>query len=121
MRRFRWMIEHQCVDVVQPDIFYFGGFIRSVRVARMAEAGGMTCTPHMSGGGLGYLYVAHFASCVKNAGPFQEFKGTDESLPVTSSTSSLESEKGVLTVPAGPGLGVILEPSFVARARPLEI
>jgi len=59
LRRFRWMIEHRCVDVVQPDLFYFGGFVRSIRVARMAAAAGRPCTPHMSGGGLGYLYVAH--------------------------------------------------------------
>ncbi len=40
-------------QVVQPDIFYFGGMVRSMRVARMAAALGMTCTPHISGPGLG--------------------------------------------------------------------
>ena len=116
MRRFRWMIEHRCVDVVQPDVFYFGGFLRSVRVARMAAAAGIPCTPHMSGGGLGYLYVAHFASCVPNAGPFQEFKGTDDSPPVSSETSSLRSVRGMLTVPSGPGLGVTMDPAYLAKA-----
>lgn len=120
MRRFRWMIEHGGVDIVQPDIFYFGGFTRAVKVARMAAAAGIPCTPHMSGGGLGFLYVAHFASCVPNAGPFQEFKGTDESLPVTSATSSLTSVKGMLTVPGGPGLGVTIDPGFLARAVPVS-
>jgi L-alanine-DL-glutamate epimerase-like enolase superfamily enzyme len=116
LRRFRWMIEQRGVDVVQPDLFYFGGFVRSIRVARMAAAAGMPCTPHMSGGGLGYLYVAHFASCVPNAGPFQEFKGTDESLPVSSDTSTLASVNGVLKVPSGPGLGVAFDPAFVRAA-----
>ena len=116
LRRFRWMIEHRGVDVVQPDLFYFGGFVRSVRVARMAEAAGMACTPHMSGGGLGYLYVAHFASCVPNAGPFQEYKGRGESLPVTSASSSLASVTGMLKVPTGPGLGVTIDPAFVKAA-----
>jgi L-alanine-DL-glutamate epimerase-like enolase superfamily enzyme len=116
LRRFRWMIEHRGVDVVQPDLFYFGGFIRSLRVARMAAAAGLPCTPHMSGGGLGYLYVAHFASCVPNAGPFQEYKGREDSLPVSSDTSSLRSEAGVLTVPSGPGLGVSIDQSFVGKA-----
>lgn len=116
MRRFRWMIEHRCVDVVQPDLFYFGGLVRSIKVARMAAAAGMSCTPHMSDGGLGYLYVAHFASCVPNAGPFQEYKGRDQSLPVSSETSPLASVKGMLTVPTGPGLGVTIEPSFVNKA-----
>jgi L-alanine-DL-glutamate epimerase-like enolase superfamily enzyme len=116
LRRFRWMVERRGVDVVQPDLFYFGGFIRSIRVARMAAAAGIPCTPHMSGGGLGYLYVAHFASCVPNAGPFQEYKGDDESLPVSSESSPLTSVKGKLKVPAGPGLGVTIDPAFVKGA-----
>jgi L-alanine-DL-glutamate epimerase-like enolase superfamily enzyme len=115
IRRFRWMIEHRAVDVVQPDLFYFGGFVRSIRVARMAAAAGMDCTPHMSDGGLGYLYVAHFASCVPNAGPFQEYKGRDQSLPVSSETSTLQCVKGILTVPTGPGLGVTIDPAFITK------
>jgi L-alanine-DL-glutamate epimerase-like enolase superfamily enzyme len=120
LRRFRWMIEHRCVDVVQPDLFYFGGFVRSVRVARMAAAAGLPCTPHMSDGGLGYLYVAHFASCVPTAGPFQEYKGRDRSLPVSSESSSLVSDKGMLKVPSGAGLGVSLDPAFMRTATPLS-
>jgi L-alanine-DL-glutamate epimerase-like enolase superfamily enzyme len=116
MRRCRWMIEQRCVDIVQPDLLYFGGFVRSIRVARMAAAAGMACTPHMSGGGLGYLYVAHFASCVPNAGPFQEYKGRDDSLPVSSDTSPLTSVKGMLKVPTGPGLGITIDPAFVRKA-----
>ena len=58
---FRWMIANRGVDIVQPDLHYHGGFIRSLRVARMAHAAGMQCTPHMSGSGLGYLDAAHFA------------------------------------------------------------
>ena len=119
LRRFRWMIEHRGVDVVQPDLFYFGGFVRSIRVARMAAAAGIPCTPHMSGGGLGYLYVAHFASCVPNAGPFQEYKGREGSLPVSSDSSTLASTNGLLTVPAGPGLGVTIDPSLLNGASPL--
>jgi L-alanine-DL-glutamate epimerase-like enolase superfamily enzyme len=119
LRRFRWMIEHRGVDVVQPDLFYFGGFIRSIRVARMAAAAGMHCTPHMSDGGLGYLYIAHYASCVPNAGPFQEYKGRDASLPVSSESSTLRSVNGMLTVPTGPGLGVTIDPAFVKTATTL--
>ena len=120
LRRFRWMIEHKGVDVVQPDLFYFGGFIRSIRVARMAAAAGIPCTPHMSDGGLGYLYVAHYASCVPNAGPFQEYKGRDDSLPVSSDTSPLRCVNGMLKVPTGPGLGVTIDPAFVAKAQTLR-
>jgi L-alanine-DL-glutamate epimerase-like enolase superfamily enzyme len=116
VRRFRWMIENRCVDIVQPDLMYYGGLCRSIKVARMAEAAGMECTPHMSGGDLGYLYVAHFASVVPNAGPHQEFKDQDETLPVSCDTSSLKSEKGRLKVPTGAGLGVTIDPAFINKA-----
>lgn len=115
-RRFRWMIEHRCVDIVQPDLMYYGGLCRSIKVARMAAAAGMECTPHMSGGDLGYLYVAHFASVVPNAGPHQEFKEQDEELPVSCDTSSLKCVKGMLKVPTGAGVGVTIDPAFISKA-----
>jgi L-alanine-DL-glutamate epimerase-like enolase superfamily enzyme len=116
LRRFRWMIENNCVRIVQPDLFYFGGLIRSVKVARMAAAAGMDCTAHMSGGGLGYLYVAHFASCTPNCGPHQEYKGDGDTTPVACDTSSLKSENGALKIPSGPGLGIKFDPAFVNKA-----
>jgi L-alanine-DL-glutamate epimerase-like enolase superfamily enzyme len=112
---FRWMIAHRGVDIVQPDLHYHGGFIRSMRVARMAHAAGLLCTPHMSGSGLGYLDAAHFASCIPNSVPFTEFKG-DTDIPVSSSTSSLKCENGIVRVPSGPGFGIVIDPSFVRAA-----
>lgn len=116
LRGFRRIIETRTAQVIQPDLLYFGGLIRSIKVARMAEAAGLDCTPHMSGGGLGYLYVAHFASCVPNCGPHQEYKGEEAGLPVSSDTSSLKSVNGVLTVPSGPGLGVMFDPDLLKNA-----
>src|SRR4051794_15539820 len=95
---FRWMIAHRGVDIVQPDLHYHGGFIRSLRVARMAHEAGMPCTPHMSGSGLGYLDAAHFTSVLENPVPFTEFKGNAE-IPVGSATSSLKCERGIVQVP----------------------
>jgi L-alanine-DL-glutamate epimerase-like enolase superfamily enzyme len=119
LRRFRWMIEQRGVDVVQPDLHYFGGFIRSVKVARMAAAAGLTCTPHMSGSGLGYLNVLHFASVVPHVGPHQEFKG-DSDIPCVSETSSLRCERGVMRCPSGPGMGVSIDPTYVRTAAPVK-
>lgn len=121
MRRFQWIIESNAAQVIQPDLLYFGGLIRSVKVARMAAAAGMICTPHMSGGDLGYLYVAHFASCVPNAGAHQEYKGEDATLPVQCETSSLRSENGIMRVPTGPGLGITIDPAFVGKAAVVSV
>lgn len=120
LRGFRRIIETGTAQVIQPDLLYFGGLIRSMKVARMAAAAGLDCTPHMSGGGLGFLYVAHFASVVKNCGAHQEYKGEDDALPVSSATSSLKSERGILKVPTGPGLGVEIDPAFLAKAKAVQ-
>ena len=113
--RFRWMILNDGVQIVQPDLFYFGGFIRTIRVARMAEAAGIPCTPHMSGTSLGFMYVLHYASIMKNCGPHQEYKGGPK-VPLSESTSSLRSEGGKVAVPTGPGWGVTVDPGFVNEA-----
>jgi L-alanine-DL-glutamate epimerase-like enolase superfamily enzyme len=112
---FRWMIAHRGVDIVQPDLHYHGGFIRSMRVARMAHEAGMLCTPHMSGSGLGYLDAAHFASCIPNPVPFTEYKGSAD-VPVKSDTSSLKVENGIVRVPSGPGFGIVIDDAFLREA-----
>jgi L-alanine-DL-glutamate epimerase-like enolase superfamily enzyme len=114
--RFRWVIANRGLDIIQPDLHYYGGFIRSLRVARMADAAGLQCTPHMSGSGLGYLDAAIFAACIPNPVPFTEFKG-DTDIPVTSPTSSLKCENGVIRVPSGPGFGITIDPAFLREAE----
>jgi L-alanine-DL-glutamate epimerase-like enolase superfamily enzyme len=52
-------------------------------------------------------------------GSHQEFKGVDEGVPAHTPTSSLRAEGGLVTVPTGPGLGVEIDPAWVARARVL--
>jgi L-alanine-DL-glutamate epimerase-like enolase superfamily enzyme len=114
MHAFRWLVANDALDIVQPDMFYFGGLIRSMRVARMADAVGKVCTPHISGG-LGYLYMIHFVSAIPNAGPFHEFKGLSREVPFTCATSDLRTTGGVVTVPTGPGSGIEIDPDFVRR------
>ncbi|WZP00635.1 mandelate racemase/muconate lactonizing enzyme family protein [Isosphaeraceae bacterium EP7] len=113
---FRRMIRDRVVDIVQPDLHYYGGFIRSMRVARMAHAAGMLCTPHMSGSGLGYLDAAIFAACIPNPVPFTEFKGNAD-FPVSSLTASLKVENGIVKIPTGPGFGVEIDPTFLRESK----
>ena len=117
LHNFRWLIAHDALQIVQPDIFYFGGMIRSVKVARMAEALGKPCVPHISGSGLGYLYMMHFVSAIPNAGPFHEFKGFNKEIPMVCSTSDLKSHNGTVTVPSGPGLGVEIDADFISKHK----
>lgn len=115
MHGFRWLVANAAIEIVQPDTFYFGGFIRSMQVARMAEAYGIKCTPHMTGGDLGFLYMMHFVSALPNAIRFHEFKGFKTDVVFECKTSPLQSVNGTVKVPTGPGLGVDIDPDFIKK------
>src|SRR5262245_350126 len=119
MHRWKWMIANRGMDIVQPDLHYGGGFIRATQVARMAALAGMQVVPHMSGGGLGYLEVVHFASFTPNIGPFMEFKGNTD-LPVACDTSTLQCKDGKVKCPTGHGFGVTIDADFVKKAQPVQ-
>ncbi len=112
---FRWLLANDGLDIVQPDNYYFGGLIRSMKVARMAHAFGKEIIPHMSGGGLGFLYNIQFVSVVPNAGEHHEFKGLDTNVQFECPTSPLKVVKGKLKVPTGPGMGVNLDPEWIKK------
>jgi L-alanine-DL-glutamate epimerase-like enolase superfamily enzyme len=102
--RFRWMIANRGVDIVQPDLHYYGGMIRSVRVARMAQVAKMPTTVHISGG-FGFVYMLHFASCVPEIGRYQEYKlGTEKY--GSWFDPPIRVKDGKMSVPRGPGVGI---------------
>ena len=114
MRNFRWLLGNGALQVLQADMFYFGGMIRSMRVARMAEALGIVHTPHVSN--IGYVYMLHFVSAIPNAGRYHEFKSPfNDNMEFGCKTSSLLPENGVVKVPTGPGLGIDFDPSFIGK------
>src|SRR5688572_7905798 len=121
MHAFRWLIANDGLDIVQPDVYYFGGLIRAMKVARMAAAMGKTTVPHISGE-LGYLYMVHFVSAIPNAGEYHEFKGLTNpaSLPFECKTSTLKTDGGVVKVPTGPGSGIEVDPDFIKKHTVLQ-
>jgi len=102
--RFQWMIRNHVADIVQPDLFYYGGMIRSRRVARMAELCDLPTTVHLSGG-FGFVYSLHFASCTPKIGPWQEYKTGVETYGQWFNPP-LRNSDGALSVPQGPGVGI---------------
>ena len=119
LRNFRWLIARGGFQVYQQDLFYFGGVVRCLKVARMAAAAGYSCVPHISGTGLGYVYMLQFVAALENAGDYHEFKGVSRQIPFDCPTSSLTPEAGTIAVPGGPGWGVTFDPAWVARHRAL--
>ncbi len=119
MHAFRYLVGNEVFQIVQPDLFYFGGMIRTMKVARMAEAAGIQITPHISGGGLGYVYMLQMVSVCPAAYKYHEFKmfqtkdANGTPIPVESKAEKFESVNGVIKVPSGSGIGVTIDPDYV--------
>ncbi len=112
---FAWMIKHRGVDLIQPDLLYNGGMIRTLRVARLAEAAGMQVAPHSPKNDPLAAYLLHFAAIVPNLAPHQEWRAVKEDeadwyAPI------FRVDDGKVTVPRGPGLGISYDET---RLQPL--
>lgn len=124
MHGFRSLIGNEVFQVLMPDIFYFGGMVRTMKVARMTEAAGLQISPHISGGGLGFIYMLHMVSVCPAAEQYHEFKGFDTkdangtTIPIESKGSVFESVGGTIRAPEGSGLGVIVDPDYVKTHSP---
>ena len=64
--------------------------------------------------------MMHFVSAIPNAGPYHEFKSFNNELPYECKTSTLGSDNGVVTVPTGPGVGVDVDPAYIAKHTVLK-
>jgi len=121
--RFEWLIANRALQIVQPDLIYFGGLLRSLRVAAMAREAGIDIVPHISGKGLGSLYMAHFASVVPNTTEYQEYKGDPDEVPyeVTGQGGRFRAVDGRLAVPTTPGFGITFDPDYLSGLEPVRV
>ncbi len=116
---WRRMIETGAVDVVQPDVCYAGGLTRALRIAALAGAAGLPCTPHSANHSLVLVFTLHLVGAIENAGPYVEFSiepdddyhwqtGMYEPRPRVAG--------GSVRIPDGPGWGVDISQEWLARS-----
>jgi L-alanine-DL-glutamate epimerase-like enolase superfamily enzyme len=117
---WKHMIDSKVVDIVQPDVCYMGGMLRSMQVAQMAHAAGLPCTPHSANWSLVTLFTMHLLCAIPNPGKYLEFsiEGEDyypwqEGLFVQ---SPYKIKEGHISLPEGPGWGVEINPDWLSRA-----
>ena len=117
---WRRMVSTRTVDVVQPDVCYVGGFTRALRVASLAAAAGLPCTPHSANHSLVLVFTLHLLSAITNPGPYVEFSiEPDEDYPWQTGMYEPRPEAvdGRVHVPEGPGWGVEISPEWLARSE----
>jgi L-alanine-DL-glutamate epimerase-like enolase superfamily enzyme len=115
------MIDMRAVDVVQPDVMYMGGIARTLRVARMADAAGLPCTPHSANLSLVTICTMHLLGAIPNAGKYLEFsiEGPDY-YPWQNGLflgDPFAIAEGCVRISEEPGWGVEIDPDWLKRAQ----
>src|SRR5919202_1795890 len=112
---FRDFIEARAVDIVQPDVIWSGGITLCRRIAALAAAAGLPCVPHVFSTAVSLVANLHFIASLPNS-YLLEFDQNPNALrtellrePIT------PNNRGVVTVPNGPGLGVRLDRESIRR------
>jgi L-alanine-DL-glutamate epimerase-like enolase superfamily enzyme len=117
---WRRMIEMHAVDVVQPDICYAGGITNTLRVAALAHAAELACTPHAANHSLVVVFTLHLLGAIENAGPYLEFSiepDADYPWQVGMYEPRPEVVDGFVRIPDGAGWGIEISPEWLARAE----
>jgi L-alanine-DL-glutamate epimerase-like enolase superfamily enzyme len=118
--RFQWMMETGVMQIVQPDLNYNGGFVRAARVARMARRYSIPIVPHNTQTGAAAVNILAFASAIPNIGDYMEFPWRAPEKAASWYSPQFYVKDGTVAVPTGPGLGVEIDPKYLAQARRLE-
>jgi L-alanine-DL-glutamate epimerase-like enolase superfamily enzyme len=124
MATWKRMIDTHAVDVVQPDVMYMGGLVRTLEVARMAAAAGLPCTPHAANLSLVTICTMHLLTAIPNAGPYLELSiEGDDYYPWQRDLflgRPFEVTDGCVSISDAPGWGVEVSPAWLDRSSYAE-
>jgi L-alanine-DL-glutamate epimerase-like enolase superfamily enzyme len=116
--RWHQMLSDRVVDLPQPDLVHIGGFLRTARVTAMAAAQNLPVSLHNPRTGPTAAYMLQFVSATPNVAADHEFDAVG--LSESWYEPQLRIHGGVLDVPAGPGLGIIIDPAVLKRAERIK-
>jgi D-galactarolactone cycloisomerase len=116
---FRWVCTRRAVDVLQPDVLWAGGLLRTLQIASLAEAAGLPIVPHSPRAGMEQSPVLHLLAAIPNPGRFHEFKALEHQPRWVCDVELAPDAQGGLTLPEGPGFGAAIVPASLGPLVPV--
>ena len=104
---YQQLLENNACSYVRPDLCLCGGISGSKKVASMAEAQHIKVIPHNPLSPISTAACVQLDACIPNFA-LQEYTGESEPPKSDLLKNPLKLIDGYLTVPEGPGLGVII-------------
>ncbi|MCL4544102.1 MAG: mandelate racemase/muconate lactonizing enzyme family protein [Chloroflexi bacterium] len=121
LHEFRWLIERDCYDIIQPEALVSEGIGQLRKVASLAELHHKLVAPHHGEGGIGLAVHLHLCAAIPNASYLELWHdppGMTSDLFQWYLQEPLRIDAdGNVRVPAGPGLGIALDEDKIARYR----
>jgi D-galactarolactone cycloisomerase len=120
LHEFKWMLEREIYDILQPDCRVSGGITELRKIGALAEAFGKRVVPHHGGGGIGTIAHLHLVAAWPHA-PYLELLhdppiGSYSHRFAIFEDPPVVDPAGCLSLPEGPGLGVEIDPELVEVA-----
>ncbi len=118
--RFQDMVETGVYSILQPDLYYNGGIMRALKVARLAEQHGKYFAPHSPKADpmhAPFLQLMAFAPAVYG---FQEYPANPPRQQPAWYAPHFIVKDGKLGIPQGPGLGVEYDEGIFEGAERVE-
>jgi D-galactarolactone cycloisomerase len=107
------------LDIVQPDVCRAGGLTELRRIAVLADAFGVACTPHVSiGSAIHFVASFHAAAATVNLVRLEYWYGQNPLGDAILTLPALALLDGCVLVPQGPGLGIEIDET---RVRALAV
>ena len=119
---FRQLLSMRCVDIAQPDICAAGGLTEVKRIAALASAFQTNIIPHSWGTGIAFAAGLHLVSTLdplpgrlRMPAAMLEMDRSENALRDTLTRPRFNQANGNVAVPTAPGLGVDVDPIYLAR------
>jgi galactonate dehydratase len=115
--RFRDLLETQAAGVIMLDLAWCGGLSEARKIAAMAEAWKLAVAPHDCTGPVVLAASTHLSLNAPNALTQESVRAFYKTWYRDVVTEVPPVKNGMITVPAGPGLGLELHPEISKRFK----